>query len=115
MHGWDSTIIEPTATFPNERTIRFERGASTIELLRYWDEPRQPGGPMVVATCRKVVVARRLADLMTTSLFEGIEQEVRVTWITGKGHDVEYGVRLMFAHCSDDVIAETLARVVVAW
>jgi hypothetical protein len=115
LPGWITQVREPDATFPNERRLHFEKGGASVELLRYWDQPRNPGRPMVVASEADAMVAGRPARLLTTSMFDGVTASVKVCWLTGEGHDVEYGVRIVFRGCSDDTIGDALARVHVAW
>jgi hypothetical protein len=108
-------VTEPDDTFPNERTITWRRGDATVSLLRYWDQPRHPGGPMEIATKRTIVVGQRELELVTTRAFQGQVKEVRAVWITGTGHGVEYGVRLVFDRCTDAELADVLARVDLRW
>ena len=115
LAGWAKRVDEPTPTFPNERRVTFERDGASVEVWRYWDGPRNPGYPMAVASERAVTVGGRSSTLMTMSMFEGVAQLVHVCALQGKGHDVEYGVRILFRGLADEHIGAVLSRVVVAW
>jgi hypothetical protein len=109
-------VVEPDDTFPNQRSLRWRSGAARIELLRYWDTPRNPGYPMAAASRRAIVVAGRNVELITTSMWEGVQgRAVEVCWITGAGHDVKYGVRVVFEDCTLAQITEALAHVTIDW
>lgn len=106
--------MEPDDTFPNQRWITFEKDGARIELMRYWDQPRSPGHPMATESTRAVVAAGgKTIDLVTTSMFEGTKQRVWVFWLTGSGHGVKYGARVV-VHREEDVEV-ALASVRVAW
>ena len=115
LPGWTISVREPDAAFPNERLIRFTRGASAVEIFRYWDYPRTPGGPIEIRASRSVTVGARETDLHTTSWFEGVQKEVHVLWLRGKGYDVDYGVRLVFERCPKDVVNKVLSRIQLNW
>ena len=115
LAGWKVETHGPDATFPNQRWVRFERGGASIELMRYWDNPRSPGYPMAVDSQKQVTVSGQVTEFLTTSMFNGIAKQVKVCWLRGKGHGVEYGVRIVFEGCSDEEIEDALGRVVVAW
>jgi hypothetical protein len=100
---------------PNMRWTWLRRGAQEVELMRHWDRPRNPGLPMAVASRREVTVAGRPAELLRTSVFDGVPQAVDLLWLTGRGHGVDYGVRLKFTGCDATTIDEVLARLEIAW
>jgi len=113
LPGWKSSIIEPDETFPNQRSVTFEKAGARIELMRYWDQPRSPGYPMAAESEREIVIAGQSTKLITTSMFEGVAQRVHVFWLTGAGHDVTYGVRVVVRRERD--VDEALAAVRRAW
>src|SRR5262245_56014219 len=78
LPGWTATVHEPNATFPNQRSIRFTRGGATVDVMRYWDMPRNPGHPMAVASQREITVGGRTTELLTTSVFDGFPKQVKV-------------------------------------
>jgi hypothetical protein len=115
-NGWAlDKVYEPNDTFPNQRSIHWHRGTARLSLLRYWDWPRNPGGPMAAASERPVEVAGRTVKLTTTNMWEGAAKVVEVLWITGAGHDVKYGVRIVFDRCSPGQINGMLANITIAW
>ena len=113
--GWTATASPPDATFPNERRVTFARGSASVELLRVWDQPRSPGGPMVTAGEREVTVAGRPTKLVTTSTFGGSARIVEVLWLRGRGHGVSYTARFVFDGCRDLEIDALCARITVLW
>jgi hypothetical protein len=108
-------VIEPDDTFPNQRWVRWQRGDATIELMRCWDLPRNPGHPMQIATTETVVANGREFAVATTSMYEGEPREVRACWLRGEGHDVGYTVRIVFDGCSAQDVADALGKLVVRW
>jgi len=110
-----ASVIEPDATYPNQRWVRWTKGESIIELMRCWDLPRNPGHPMQIASTEKRAVAGREFDLATTSMFDGVQREVQLCWLRGEGHDVGYTVRIMFERCSAAAISDALTRLIVRW
>lgn len=108
-------VIEPDATFPNQRWMVWRRDDSTVELMRCWDLPRSPGYPMQVASTRTVVAGGHGFEVATTSLFEGTTRSCDVCWLRGEGHQVRYLVRLVLDRCTAARVADVLARVDVRW
>ena len=106
-------MVEPDETFPNQRWLTFDKGRARIELMRYWDQPRSPGHPMATESTRDVVVAGKTIQLVTTSMFDGTNQRVWVFWLTGEGHGVKYGVRVVVRREED--VETALAAVRVIW
>lgn len=106
-------MVEPDDTFPNQRWVTFEKNGARIELMRWWDQPRNPGYPMATESTREVRVAGRTIDLVTTSMFDGSKQRLWVFWLTGAGHGVKYGVRIVVRREEDVDVA--LAAVRVVW
>ena len=113
MPGWQVDVAEASATFPNERSLHFTRGAARIHLRRWWDAPRNPGMPMTVASERDLVVADRAVKLVTTSAFEGQPNRVLLSFVTGQGYDVEYRVRVVLDGYED--IDEVVRNMRVRW
>jgi hypothetical protein len=113
LSGWTQEVIEPDDTFPNQRWITFEKDGARIEVMRYWDQPRNPGHPMATESEREIVVAGTKTRLITTSMFEGTAQRVWAFWLTGEGHGVRYGVRVVVRREEDVDVA--IAAVRVAW
>ena len=52
--GVPRAITEPDDTFPNQRWITFEKDGARIEVMRYWDQPRNPGYPMAAESEREI-------------------------------------------------------------
>ena len=113
MPGWKKSVIEPDDTFPNQRWVTFEKDGARVQLTRYWDSPLNPGHPMAVASERDMVIAGRATKLVTTSMFEGMPSRVLVFWLTGEGHGVKYGVRIVLDGYDD--FEAVLSRVNVVW
>ena len=113
LPGWSQSIIEPDASQPNQRWINFEKDGGRIEWMRYWDTPLNPGYPMARESARDVMVAGRKTELVTTSMFDGAPMRVWVFWLTGEGHGVKYGVRVVVRREED--VETALAAVRVAW
>lgn len=113
MPGWTKSVIEPDDTFPNQRYVTFTRGSATVELMRYWDLPRNPGYPMVAASERDLVIGGRAAKLVETSMFDGFPKRVLLIWIRGEGHGVAYTVRVKLDGYDD--VDDIVSRVQIAW
>jgi hypothetical protein len=112
---WARTEYPPSDPCWNERTTHFVMGRSTVNMLRYWDQPLSPGGPMSVESSREVMIANRPTEILTTSEFNGHEQRVQVFWLKGEGHDVEYGVRIVMEHCSPLQVDEVVRGLRIIW
>jgi hypothetical protein len=108
---WACAIVEPDETFPNQRIVNWSEGERRVEMFRFWDQPRNPGMPMVEQS-RRTVGGR---TVITTSMFNGVKQRVELVWLSGQGHDVKYGVRLAFYACDEQTIADVLSRLVIRW
>ena len=113
LPGWTNAVVEPDDTHPNQRWVTFEKDGARIEVMRYWDAPRNPGYPMATESQRNVEIAGKKTALITTTMFDGVAQRVWVFWITGEGHDVKYGVRIVVRREED--VATALAAVRVSW
>ena len=113
LPGWKRSIIEPDDTFPNQRWVTFEKDGGRIELMRYWDQPRNPGYPMAEESSREIEIGGRKTQLVTTSMFDGAKQRVWVFWINGEGHDVKYGVRIVVRR--EENVAAAIAATRITW
>ena len=62
------------------RTFRAASGGCAVELDRWNGLPPDTGGPMMVASSRTATVAGREVEVVTTSLFQGVEEEVQAVF-----------------------------------
>jgi hypothetical protein len=82
-------------------------GSCVVELDRWWGVPPTDGGPMQVASRRSVTVDGREAELLTTSTFQGVEQEARVMFFSGAG----FTARVTFRDCAPGALDDLLGRI----
>ncbi|MCX4240362.1 hypothetical protein [Paraliomyxa miuraensis] len=71
-------------------------GSGCMVDARWWRPmPPDPGGPMVEASRRAVTVDGKATEVITTSMFEGQQQEVDAVFLRGEG----YQIRIVFESC----------------
>jgi hypothetical protein len=98
LPGWtrQESVGARDRLLPNERFVRLVRGPVQVGIMRGWDAPLQPGGPMKTSRSRPVVIDGRSFELFTTSMFEGAQHEVQVTYVTERG----WSARIVFENAS---------------
>ncbi len=71
-------------------------GSACMVDIRWWRPmPPDPGGPLVEASRRAVTVDGVETHVITTSMFEGAEQQVDAVFLSGKNHQI----RIVFEDC----------------
>ncbi|MBI2893732.1 MAG: hypothetical protein HYY06_09285 [Deltaproteobacteria bacterium] len=108
LEGWTATTEDDGA----HRRVEHRRPPSTCFVLldRWWGIPPTPGGPMAVASRRPVTVSGRSLELLTTSHFQGVEDEVQVLFYRDQG----FQTRVTFRDCAAAETDEVLGRIRIA-
>jgi hypothetical protein len=112
LPGWTKTCVDATTgcVLPNERLLRFVRGASSITITRFWDMPLHGGHPMHVTSSRPATIAGKTAEICRTDMFEGAAEEVDVVFLTGR----DWQARVVFERCPPDVVDAACAAIRIA-
>jgi hypothetical protein len=104
LPGWSVSV---GSTLPNERVWRYVYQSATITLIRSWDRPLSPGGPMSVTSTRSVTTAAGARfEVQTTSMFHGAPKVVDVVFLNGPG----WVVQVVFEGCPPHGVDDTLGR-----
>jgi hypothetical protein len=108
LPGWTLTDI---LDFEGERILRFQDGAATVELVRWWGMPELDGGPMEIESRRAVQAAGHELELLRTSIFQGREQQADVLFLKSEG----WMARLSCQGCTPEQLDVALAGLDVSW
>lgn len=110
LPGWERRdhVGSNDRMLPNERLVSLVRGATKVHIMRWWDRPLHPGGPLVIASKRTIRWDGREVESNTTSMFDGVpDRKVEVIFVPAP----TWFVRIVFDQASVEDVDEVLAAI----